>query len=246
MKFQIIIISKTHIIHHNISQVFPHFGYEITSFHDFIAPVQKLNTLDGDILLLDADGDQKYWNLFLQGFKKTEKKIPFMLLKGNISAENAQNFVTLGSSGILLKPFKPAEHIQKILEVICKSQNITLKRRAPRFYIKPDELGKISYFSTSKHENREVPLINITERGAAILVEDQEVLYELRPGISVPLGVISINDFKAEASFRVIGQNGNQTGLFFENISKGKSEFMKYLHSLTDKIFGSKEVSGKW
>lgn len=246
MKLNVIVISNIHIIRLNLLKKFKTLGFNVSTFSDIREPLQLVNRLNPDVVVLDEDGAEREWKIFISGLKIAKKKIIFILITSKISINRANEAVSLGVSGIILKPFYPEKHLQKILDIINRNYSIFTKRASPRFFLDPADQPEISYFSEKEDEQYKLLIVNISENGAAIRSLLYQDLEELQPGFRAIDATMTLRSITVNLSFRVVSRENDLIGITFEEITKGQTEFLNYIEDIYTTVFGTKKEKGRW
>ncbi len=246
MEINLVVVAKLHIIRQSLMQRLKPLGYNVHTFADAQELLKHFNSINPDAIIMDGDGEEKMWKLLLLGLKKIKKRIFFILMISKMSIDQANEAVSLGVSGIILKPFNPAQHIRKISEIILEQKSIQMKREFPRFYLGANEKASLKYFDTKTKDITSFIVVNLSQRGAFLHLIYPETKDILQPGYRVPEGKLSLATMEISLSFMVIHTEGNRIGILIEEIHSEKNQFYKYINTHYTNIFGTPKVKGKW
>ncbi len=246
MEINLVVIAKLHIIRQSLMQRLKPLGYNVYTFADAQELLKHFSTINPDAIVMDGDGEEKTWKLLLLGLKKLKKRIFFILMISKMSIDEANQAISLGVSGIILKPFNPAQHIRKISEIILEEKSIQMKREFPRFYFGANEKASLKYFDTKIKDITSFIVINLSQRGALLHLIYPETKDVLQPGYRVPEGKLTLGTMEFSISFMVIHNESNKIGILIEEIHSEKNQFYKYIDTHYTNIFGTSKVKGKW
>ncbi len=246
MRMNLVIIARLHIIRQGIMQKLKPLGYTIYTFEDVQDFLPRFNNINPDVIIMDGDGEGNKWKFLLLGLKKSKKKIFFILMANKMSIDAANEAITLGVSGIILKPFNPKQHIRKISEIILTRKSIQLKREYPRIYLPTDEKPTLKYFDPQKQDIISFTIINISTRGAMLRLLYPEYNSIFQSGYRVPEAKLNTGSLESSISFMVVHNQGEYIGILFEEIHTNKPQLYKYIELQYTNIFGTPRIKGKW
>ena len=246
MKQNLIVVSNMKPICETLSQKFPLLGYEVFSFKDVSEPIRELNSLDPDLVIIDVDDDRRKWKIFASGLKLAKKKITIVLLASSMTPDEANEASILGVSGIIIKPFLPEVHLKRIFEIVHRKYKMMGKRIYPRFYAGLSFEGELQFQDLEKGEIYSCPLVNISEMGAAISINHPDEASELVKGYSIPNATLTLDNQKINISFEIVFRKGDLIGILFKDMGEGKSNFIRFIQTMSLKVFGKPEIKGKW
>ncbi len=246
MEINLVVIAKLHIIRQSLTQKLKPLGYNVHAFSDAQELLKHFSLISPDVIIMDGDGEEKTWKLLLLGLKKIKKRIFFILMISKISIDQANQAISLGISGIILKPFNPVQHIRKISEIILEQHSIQMKREFPRFYFGTNEKVAFKYFDTQTKEMISFIVINLSQRGALLHLIYPATKDVLQPGYRIPEGKLSLGTMEFSISSMVVHNRGNEVGILIEEVHNDKNLFYKYIDTRYTNIFGTTKVKGKW
>jgi hypothetical protein len=236
MRVKVIFISRLHMVRKQVAESFEPLGYWVKTYGDYNKPVGELPVFNPSVIMLDGDGCGDEWLGFLDRLQTFQGAI--ILFKSHIDFNQTREAATRGVSSIIVKPFKPTEHVEKIHHFIDNKLRIEEKRTKPRFYFQEDFNAKIQYYVAGGRDLNIMPLENITDQGATVILKDQRYREELRPGRRIVGATLLLGAAKIPLSFRVVFRERNRAGVLFQEMRKSRHAFQKVIQGFMDQVFG--------
>jgi len=117
---RILVVDDDAIVIKSCRRILEAEGFEVTTVPSADEALQKIQTLDFDILLMDVKMPKHDGIFLMQEINKNWPDIPIIVMSGYPTPETIADVYKLGALQFISKPFRPDELIKTIREVIQK------------------------------------------------------------------------------------------------------------------------------
>jgi CheY-like chemotaxis protein len=246
VKENLLVIAKSEEIRRCFAESYPLLGYEVSAFEDIYEPIRELNDLNPAHVVMDVDELARKWKVVASGLKLAQKTITLILFASAMTLEEANEALHLGASGIIIKPFLPEFHLKRVYDIIHRKLRMAGKRIQPRFYAGGEFEGLLLFYERKSGKSCQLPLVNLSESGAAFRLGSPEQVPELQPDYEMDDGVLEIGEQQYPISFRVMFRDREMVGIIFKKIKAEMPNFMRFIQRLSLKAFGISGLKGRW
>ena len=161
MKIRVILADDHVMLREGIKQLleFDQTIQVVAEANDGIECLEKMNSVEADVLLLDINMPRKNGLDTLQEIKKNKKKIKVLILTVHEEVEYLVKAIDLGVEGYILKDSGSME-LKKAIHVVLKGES----------YIQPNLIPALNHYLIHKDEDKE-KLSSLTKREVEVLIE---------------------------------------------------------------------------
>jgi hypothetical protein len=169
-----------------------------------------------------------------------------ILIAETVTLEEANEALTLGVSGIIVKPFLPEFHLKRVYDIIRRKLPTEGARVYPRFYTGSVFQGGLTVAVPETNKIHTFELVNVSQIGAAIRSKVPSIAPELQADTIIEEATLSLDNEQFPVDVRVIFRNQGLLGVYFQRIKKGESNFQRFIQRLSLKAFGISGIKGRW
>lgn len=161
MKIRVILADDHVMLREGIKQLleFDQTIQVVAEANDGVECLEKMNSVEADVLLLDINMPRKNGLDTLQEIKKNKKKIKVLILTVHEEVEYLVKAIDLGVEGYILKDSGSME-LKKAIHVVLKGES----------YIQPNLIPALNHYLIHKDEDKE-KLSSLTKREVEVLIE---------------------------------------------------------------------------
>lgn len=161
MKIKVILADDHVMLREGIKQLleFDQTIQVVAEANDGVECLEKMNSVEADVLLLDINMPRKNGLDTLQEIKKNKKKIKVLILTVHEEVEYLVKAIDLGVEGYILKDSGSME-LKKAIHVVLKGES----------YIQPNLIPALNHYLIHKDEDKE-KLSSLTKREVEVLIE---------------------------------------------------------------------------
>ncbi|HMK74984.1 MAG TPA: response regulator [Thermodesulfobacteriota bacterium] len=117
---RILVVDDDAIVIKSCRRILEAEGFEVTTVPSADEALQKIKTLDFDILLMDVKMPKHDGIFLMREINKNWADIPIIVMSGYPTPETIADVYKLGAVQFISKPFRPDELMKTIREVIQK------------------------------------------------------------------------------------------------------------------------------
>jgi len=117
---RILVVDDDAIVIKSCRRILEAEGFEVTTVPSADEALQKIKTLDFDILLMDVKMPKHDGIFLMREINKNWADIPIIVMSGYPTPETIADVYKLGAVQFISKPFRPDELMKSIREVIQK------------------------------------------------------------------------------------------------------------------------------
>ena len=117
---RILVVDDDAIVIKSCRRILEAEGFEVTTVPSADEALQKIQTLDFDILLMDVKMPKHDGIFLMREINKNWADIPIIVMSGYPTPETIADVYKLGAVQFISKPFRPDELMKTIREVIQK------------------------------------------------------------------------------------------------------------------------------
>jgi DNA-binding response OmpR family regulator len=242
----LVVISKSEEIRKSFLESYSLLGYEVTVSEDVLELIRDLNILEPDYVIIDIDQLARKWKIVASGLRLAQKKITVILIAETVTLEEANEALLLGVSGIIIKPFLPEFHLKRVYDIIHRKLLTEGTRVYPRFYTGSVFQGALEVPVAGSSKVHTFELVNVSQIGAAIRSAITDIAPELQPDALIRDACLSLDNEKFPVTLQVMYRKQGLLGVYFQEITKGESNFQRFIQRLSLKAFGISGIKGKW
>lgn len=161
MKIRVILADDHVMLREGIKQLleFDQTIQVVAEANDGVECLEKINSVETDVLLLDINMPRKNGLDTLQEIKKNKKKIKVLILTVHEEVEYLVKAIDLGVEGYILKDSGSME-LKKAIHAVLKGES----------YIQPNLIPALNHYLIHKDEDKE-KLSSLTKREVEVLIE---------------------------------------------------------------------------
>ena len=117
---RILVVDDDAIVIKSCRRILEPEGFEVTTVPSAVEALEKIKTLDFDLLLMDVKMPKHDGIFLMREINKNWPDIPIIVMSGYPTPETISDVFKLGAVQFIPKPFKPDELLKSIREVIQK------------------------------------------------------------------------------------------------------------------------------
>jgi DNA-binding response OmpR family regulator len=242
----LVVISKSEEIRNSFAESYSLLGFEVSVSEDILELIRDLNILDPDYVIIDIDELARRWKIAASGLRLAQRKIMIILLAETVTLEAANEALTLGVSGIIVKPFLPEFHLKRVYDIIHRKLPIEGTRVYPRFYTGSVFQGDLTVSVPGTDKTHTFELVNVSEIGAAIRSKVPTIAPELQAEAVIEDATLRLDNEQFPVDVQVMFRRQGLLGVYFQRIKKKEANFQRFLQRLSLKAFGISGIKGKW
>lgn len=161
MKIRVILADDHVMLREGIKQLleFDQTIQVVAEANDGVECLEKINSVEADVLLLDINMPRKNGLDTLHEIKKNKKKIKVLILTVHEEVEYLVKAIDLGVEGYILKDSGSME-LKKAIHAVLKGES----------YIQPNLIPALNHYLIHKDEDNE-KLNSLTKREVEVLIE---------------------------------------------------------------------------
>jgi len=244
MPLKAAILGKILLVRQPIAQSLRAMDFEAFESSDFAEVISTLELTSPSLIVMDADGMSQEWRMLAADLGGKQRAAALVLLTSRFSFDDAHDAMALRIAGVIVKPFRSAQHAARLLDLALRGMNVRARRSSPRFAI-PETMNAVLRLSAPDGEDA-FPLKNISESGAKIDLDSRRVGSLIEPGRFFPLAALSWGDVQLEAAIDVVHSDTLSAGVRFSRIFEGAPRFYRALQERQHKAIGPQETKRKW
>jgi len=119
-EMRILVVDDDAIVIKSCRRILEPEGFEVTTVPSADEALEKIKTLDFDLLLMDVKMPKHDGIFLMREINKNWPDIPIIVMSGYPTPETIADVFKLGAVQFIPKPFKPDELLKSIREVIQK------------------------------------------------------------------------------------------------------------------------------
>ena len=242
----LVVISKSEEIRNSFAESYSLLGFEVSVSEDILELIRDLNVLEPDYVIIDIDELARRWKIVASGLRLAQRKIMIILLAETVTLEAANEALTLGVSGIIVKPFLPEFHLKRVYDIIHRKLPIEGTRVYPRFYTGSVFQGDLTVSVPGTDKTHTFELVNVSEIGAAIRSKVPSIAPELQAEAVIEDATLRLDNEQFPVDVQVMFRRQGLLGVYFQRIKKKEANFQRFLQRLSLKAFGISGIKGKW
>jgi DNA-binding response OmpR family regulator len=191
----------------------------VTNFEDIIKTLTNSNF---QVLILDCPS--KYQVIFkLIEFMQANVDLKYISIFVHTDIRDKQFIVKCvqnGISGLIYKPYDSLNFIHQLSELLSKQQGFPEKRQHIRITPFPNDHTELKFFPSEQENNKiTAEIINLSYGGAALELQDKEVITTFSAGQEIKQAQITLNESVALINFTVINIRKNILAIRFQELS---------------------------
>jgi DNA-binding response OmpR family regulator len=242
----LVVISKSAEIRKSFLESYSLLGFEVSVSEDILELIRDLNVLEPDYVIMDIDKLARRWKIAASGLRLAQRKIMIILIAETVTLEEANEALTLGVSGIIVKPFLPEFHLKRVYDIIRRKLPTEGARVYPRFYTGSVFQGGLTVAVPETNKIHNFELVNVSQIGAAIRSKVPSIAPELQADTFIEEATLSLDNEQFAVDVQVIFRKQGLLGVYFHRIKKGESNFQRFIQRLSLKAFGISGIKGRW
>lgn len=121
-KPKLLIVEDELSIRAGLRDLFIYHGFDVTDVEDGEAGLQKANTENFDLMILDIMLPMMDGFTVCESLRKTNKSLPIIMLTAKTSIEDIINGLSLGADDYMSKPFSVQELLLRVQAVLKRTQ----------------------------------------------------------------------------------------------------------------------------
>jgi DNA-binding response OmpR family regulator len=242
----LVVISKSEEIRNSFAESYSLLGFEVSVSEDILELIRDLNVLEPDYVIIDIDELARRWKIVASGLRLAQRKIMIILLAETVTLEAANEALTLGVSGIIVKPFLPEFHLKRVYDIIHRKLPIEGTRVYPRFYTGSVFQGDLTVSVPGTDKTHTFELVNVSEIGAAIRSKVPSIAPELQAEAVIEDATLRLDNEQFPVDVQVMFRRHGLLGIYFQRIKRQEANFQRFLQRLSLKAFGISGIKGRW
>ena len=246
MDQNLVVISKSEEIRKSFAESYSLLGFEVTVSEDILELIRDLNIIEPHYVIMDIDKLARRWKIAASGLRLAQGKIMVILIAETVTLEEANEALTLGVSGIIVKPFLPEFHLKRVYDIIHRKLPVEGGRVYPRFYTGPVFQGALTVTVPDTYKVHTFELVNVSQIGAAIRSKIPSIAPELQADTVIQDAVLCLDNEEFPVDVQVIFRRQGLLGVYFQRIKKQEANFQRFLQRLSLKAFGISGIKGRW
>lgn len=246
MDQNLVVISKSEEIRNSFAESYSLLGFEVSVSEDILELIRDLNVLEPDYVIIDIDELARRWKIVASGLRLAQRKIMIILLAETVTLEAANEALTLGVSGIIVKPFLPEFHLKRVYDIIHRKLPIEGTRVYPRFYTGSVFQGDLTVSVPGTDKTHTFELVNVSEIGAAIRSKVPSIAPELQAEAVIEDATLRLDNEQFPVDVQVMFRRHGLLGIYFQRIKRQEANFQRVLQRLSLKAFGISGIKGRW
>jgi hypothetical protein len=211
---------------------------------EFSHALSALDHASPSLVVMDVDGMTREWRMLAARLFAKRGTTALVLVASRFSFDDAHDAMSLSVAGVIMKPFRNSQHTGRLLDLALRHMHVKARRSTARFTV-PEGVRPALRLAGSKGEFV-LPLKNISERGAAIDMNENGGGSILHPGGFFPLATLSWGEVQLETAIEVVHCDTQLAGIRFSRIFDGAPRFLRALEERQERAIGPQEMKRKW
>jgi DNA-binding response OmpR family regulator len=242
----LVVISTSEEIRKSFAESYALLGFEVNVYEDILELVRDFNVLEPDYVVMDIDELARRWKIAASGLGLAQRKIMIILIAEAVTLEEANEALTLGVSGIIVKPFLPEFHLKRVYDIICRKLPTEEARIYPRFYTGSAFQGALTVPVPETNKVHTFELVNVSQIGAAIRSKIPAIAPELQADTVIEEATLCLDNEQFPVDVQVMYRRQGLLGVYFQRIKKREANFRRFIQRLSLKAFGISGIKGRW
>jgi DNA-binding NarL/FixJ family response regulator len=245
MSLRSIVHVTAHLVRQPIVQSLRALDFEVNEAADLAGVVSILGSYAPDLIIMDADGMARQWRKLAAGLGGTQSNAGLVLLASRFSFEDAHDAQALQVAGVIMKPYRRAEHAVRLLDAALARRGLRARRTTPRLLLGLELDSEASLQVSLPAGEKTLAIRDIGEGGAAVNQEPYSV-GAFADGEFIPAATLTWGDVRVEAVCDVAYLGTDRAGLSFSRLYEGKARLSRAIDERLSKALGAVQRKRRW